>query len=62
MKPMHEIEELADRSPHLTEAYDATRPEFTRYAADVVAAWFEQQDQSYEALDATIRSSMDGTE
>ena len=58
---MHEIEELADRSPDLTEAYDATRPEFTRYAADI-AAWFAAQDVSYEPLDATIRSSMDGTD
>ena len=60
MKLLHEIEAFADRSPGLTEAYDATRPEFTRYAAEV-AAWFEQQDPSYESLDVAIRSTVDPT-
>ena len=56
---MHEIEALAHRSPGLAEAYDATRPEFTHFAAEV-ARWFDREDRSYDQLDAAIRSSMDG--
>lgn len=56
---MYEIQALARRSPELTEAYDATRPEFTRFAAEF-EAWFDRQDRSYDELDTVVRSSADG--
>ncbi len=49
---------LADRSPALTEAYDATRPEFARYLREV-EAWHRDQATDYAALDAAIRVELD---
>ena len=53
---MDELDELAARSPRLIEAYDASRPEFTRFAGEV-ASWFEGRPESYAALDAAVRSA-----
>ena len=58
---MHELDALADQSPHLVEAYDATRPEFTRYATDV-EAWLDQHHQAYDKVDAAILASLDRTD
>lgn len=58
---MHELDTLADQSPHLVEAYDATRPEFTRYATDV-EAWLDQHHQAYDKVDAAILASLDRTD
>ncbi len=52
---MDELDELAAGSPRLVEAYDATRPEFTRFAARV-ASWFEGRSETAAEMDATIRS------
>ena len=52
---MEALDELAAASPVLVEAYDATRPEFTRFAARV-ASWFDGRSETAGALDTTIRS------
>ena len=52
---MEELDELAADSPFLVEAYDATQPEFTRFATRV-ATWFDGRSETAGALDATIRS------
>ncbi len=49
---------LADRSPTLTEAYDAVRSEFTDYLCEV-EAWYLDQAKSYAALDEAIRAGVD---
>ncbi len=53
---MDEFDELAARSPRLVEAYDTSRPEFTRFATEV-ASWFEGRPESYPVLDAAARSA-----
>jgi hypothetical protein len=55
---MTSFDTLADRSPALSEAYDAVRPKF---AADLceVEAWVRDQAKDYTALDAAIRAEID---
>ncbi len=48
------ILDLVNRSPKITEAYDASTPAFLQYLT-AVKAWYQAHDQDYESVDAEAR-------